>query len=81
MRRITERNSTILVEANDAMNTRATVVADMRSGEFSMENATDNSVSLFKIVDLDIFDHAGSIRNEIQSGELIPEIGGHNFLL
>lgn len=81
MRGITERNATILVEANDTMNTRATVIADMRGGEFSMESATDKGVSFFKIVDLDILNHAGSIRNEVQSRELIPEVLGHLLLL
>lgn len=81
MHGITERNATILVEANDTMNTRATVIADMRGGEFSMESTTDKGVSFFIIVDLDIFDHAGSIRNEVQSRELIPKVLGHSFLL
>lgn len=81
MQRITVRNATILVETNDAMNTRTTVITDMRGGEFSMESTTDNRVATFKIVDLDIFHHTGSIRNEVQRRELVPEIGGHIFLL
>lgn len=65
MRRITERNTPILVEANDTLNARTAIVPDMRCRERSAISTIDNVVTLFKIIDFHILDHAGCIRNEI----------------
>lgn len=81
MRRISKRNTPILVEANDTLNARATIIPDVRCRERGTISTIDKAVPFFKIIDFHIFYHAGGVRNEIQSRELIPEVLGHLLLL